>query len=289
MNDAEDVTIEPMLGDTIWNTALEAVKLAVKRNVAVTFRFNGVDCRVDGSDTPETVAQRYIDELELASNAREKERRQTAIEEARKELSESMAAQAAAIRDAGVMTEEQMRDAEVPWFDTIEELSAYLQALADRPHDYGTSAYAMSHAAVAAFRFVAGKLGTTGAQAGAADLDLVHRVNGIMLGHTRSLKAPFMLVNGEKLLRPQYDLVMELEGFIKRVLPWARTKAREELASLPSYTNPDVKARLVAIADWREPQGVPGWLWGNQVDGSDFHVDVTQRLIDEEGADEDDS
>lgn len=103
--------------------------------------------------------------------------------------------QAAAIAAAGVPTEKQMRDAEVPWPDTAEELSAYVTALVDRPHDYGTCVYAMSMAAVAAFNYVARKLGVTGFQSSCADLDVLRRTRGFEWGK---------LLNYDNLLYPQY-------------------------------------------------------------------------------------
>ena len=47
-----------------------------------------------------------------------------------------------AIADAGVPTEEQMREAEAPWPNTVEELAEYVRSLVERPHDYGTAVYA---------------------------------------------------------------------------------------------------------------------------------------------------
>ena len=100
------------------------------------------------------------------------------------------------IADAGAMTERQMREAKVPEPSTPEELIAYIAMLTDRPHEYGTCCYAMSMAAVAAFNYVAGKLGVTGFQASCADLDILRR--------TRHLKMGFQLVRHENLLYPQY-------------------------------------------------------------------------------------
>jgi hypothetical protein len=87
------------------------------------------------------------------------------------------------LKELGQMTEEQLREFKTPWPQSIEELNDIIQALVERQHDYGTCVYAMSIAAVAAYNFVAHKLGTTGFQAGCADLDIVRR--------NRSLKGPF--------------------------------------------------------------------------------------------------
>mgnify|MGYP001585299392 CR=1 FL=1 len=93
-------------------------------------------------------------------------------------------------------TEQEMREAEVPPIKVAEELSNYINSLVDREHDYGTCVYAMSMAAVAAFRYVASRLGATGFQASCADLDILER--------TRSMKMGFRIINYENLLYPQY-------------------------------------------------------------------------------------
>lgn len=152
-----------------------------------------------------------------------------------------------AIIDAGVMTEAEMREAEVPWFNTIEELSKYINDLATRPHSYGTCVYAMSHAAVAAFNFVARKLGVTGFQSSMADLDI--------LKHTRSFKFG-KLVNYENLLYPQYlnsehfpgvdDLLSDPE--IRACL---KNLAQEKLRESDS-AHPNVLAHWEMLAAWED-------------------------------------
>lgn len=100
------------------------------------------------------------------------------------------------IEDGGsVMTEAQMRDAKAPTPGSVEELAEYVRGLVERPHDYGTCVYAMSMAAVAAFNFVAGRLGVTGFQASCADLDILARTRGWKWGK---------LLDYEKLLYPQF-------------------------------------------------------------------------------------
>lgn len=139
-------------------------------------------------------------------------------------------------------SEQEMRDAEVPWVKTEEELIAYIRSLVDRPHDYGTSAYAMSLAAVAAFHYMAHKVGASGFQAGWADMDFIRR--------TRHLKSGFRLVVYEKLLYPQYcntesfpsraDLEREHKDELRRL-------AKEKLAEGYSV-HPEVKARWEELA-----------------------------------------
>ena len=97
--------------------------------------------------------------------------------------------------DWATATETELRDAEAPHPQTIEELDAFVRVMAEREHDYGTCVYAMSLSAVAAFNFIAHKLGVTGFQASCADLDI--------LRHTRNLKWG-RIIDYEQLLYPQY-------------------------------------------------------------------------------------
>lgn len=92
----------------------------------------------------------------------------------------------------------EMRDADVPWFDTIDELKEYINSLTEQDHDYGTAVYAISMAATATFKYVAKQLGCTGFQASCADMDILRR--------TRHMKNGFSIINYENLLYPQYKI-----------------------------------------------------------------------------------
>lgn len=94
------------------------------------------------------------------------------------------------------MSEAELRESDVPWLSTQEELLSYTHALVAREHDYGTCVYAMSMAAVAAYHYVAHALGVTGFQASCADLDILRR--------TRGLKHGFRIIDYGNLLYPQY-------------------------------------------------------------------------------------
>jgi hypothetical protein len=133
------------------------------------------------------------------------------------------------------MTEEEMRDADVPTLETLEELTAYISELVNQPQDYGTCVYAMSMAATATFNYVARNLGVTGFQASCADMDILRR--------TRDLEGPFMLVKGENLLYPQYDIQSNVQEWIGSCTPWAAQEAKKLLAS----ANPE----NVAYNVWR--------------------------------------
>lgn len=134
--------------------------------------------------------------------------------------------------------EQEMRDAKVPTPDTAKDLTAYIDGLVKRDHDYGTCVYAMSMAATAAFNYVAHKLGVTGFQASCADMDILRR--------TRSLEGPFMILDGQNALYPQYDL----EGKVREWLggddfkEWISEQAKKKLAESDG-ASPSV------VAHWR--------------------------------------
>lgn len=119
------------------------------------------------------------------------------------------------------MTEQEMRDVKVPTFDTVAELMEYVTDLRDKQHDYGTVVYAMSMSAVATFNYMARFLGVTGFQASCADLDILRR--------TRHMEAPFMIVNLDKALYPQYNLLEDVAKFISNNGDWIYEAACKKL------------------------------------------------------------
>lgn len=143
------------------------------------------------------------------------------------------------IEKAGAMTEQQMRDADNPKPKTAKELAEYVARLVDRPHDYGTCCYAMSLAAVAAFNYVSGALGVTGFQASCADMDFLRR--------TRHLEHGFMILNGENVLYPQYDLVEKAAKFVEEKRVELAPVARKKLGDAGGC-HPDVKRHWEELA-----------------------------------------
>lgn len=135
------------------------------------------------------------------------------------------------------MTEQEMRDAEAAHPKTTADLADYINELVNQEHDYGTCVYAMSMAATAAFNLVAHRLGVTGFQASCADMDILRR--------TRSIKGPFMLIDGENMLYPQYDLQAKLAEAMDEWREWARGEAAKLLAK-NEKAHPDV------IAHWKQ-------------------------------------
>lgn len=143
-------------------------------------------------------------------------------------------------------TEATMRAEKVPFFKTIEELNAYINELLTMQHDYGTSAYAMSLAATAAFNFVASKLGCTGFQASCADLDILRR--------TRHIEGPFMFIKADDALYPQYDIRGKVNEWLGSadLKNWLRDAAKEKLED--SAGN-DMPAHPAVRAHWRALAG----------------------------------
>lgn len=136
------------------------------------------------------------------------------------------------------MNEQEMRAAEVPSVQTLDELNSYIESLVQQKHDYGTAVYAMSMSAVATFNYVAGQLGVTGFQASCADLDILRRI--------RRTNGPFMVVFGERMLYPQYNIEEYVRGALSELLPWAADEARKLLAKADENVAPSV------IRHWQE-------------------------------------
>lgn len=137
------------------------------------------------------------------------------------------------------MTEQEMRDSTAPTFETVEELSVYINDLVAQEHDYGTCCYAMSLAATASFNFVASKLGVTGFQASCADLDVLRR--------TRCIESPFAIIKASDMVSPQYDLQAKLGELMDSWMPWAAEEAAKNLAE-KNHAHPNVKAHWERLA-----------------------------------------
>ena len=144
-----------------------------------------------------------------------------------------------------------MRGEKVPWPKTIEELSEYIVSVTNREHDYGTSAYAISLAATAAFQYVAHKVGATGFQASCADLDILRR--------TRGMDGPFILLKGEDMLYPQYDLAGKLQEAMSKWADWAADEAAKKIAGhSQDQVHPNVWAHWVKLAAHKSNPSLQG-------------------------------
>jgi hypothetical protein len=145
------------------------------------------------------------------------------------------------LKPKSLMDEDEMREAKVPTPKTIEELIEYISSLVDRPHDYGTSVYAMSQSAVAAFNFVANKLSVSGFQASCADLDILRHTRGLEVGR---------VLDFSKLLYPQYKHDFESlnwDALINDNKAWLKERATKLLKDSTSAA-PDVIAHWEKLA-----------------------------------------
>jgi hypothetical protein len=230
-----------MVGTHLHDALTEAHAEADQAGKVITFEFNGIEHDARPAESFEETKAR----AETATGWPILTREESA-EQARLSLENTKREQAAAIAVADVPTEQQMREGKVPWLHTPEELAAYTRALTDRPHDYGTCVYAMSMAAVAAFQYVAHKLGVSGFQAGCADMDILRR--------TRSIEGGFRIVQYDDLLYPQYwdegrSGIFEA-ALVENAAHYAE-KARALLAKCPA-AHPEV------LAHWRRLAGKDG-------------------------------
>ena len=146
------------------------------------------------------------------------------------------------------ISEKDMREVTAPSPDTMQELAEYITSLVGMEHDYGTCVYAMSLAATAAFNHVAHKLGVTGFQASCANLDIVRR--------TRSIKGPFILLKGEDMLYPQYNLPGRLTKAMEGWQEWVAKEAVKLLDSDQGHACDSVREHWKKLASYTKPEVV---------------------------------
>lgn len=130
------------------------------------------------------------------------------------------------------MTNKELAEYRVPFFDTQDELMNFINALTDRQHDYNTVVEAMTLAALAAFNFVAGKLGATGFQASCADLNFI--------GKSRSINCPFMLVTLNEYLYPQYSTVLKINEWVEKNAKWIYEETSSKLKQDREFVSSEV-------------------------------------------------
>lgn len=112
---------------------------------------------------------------------------------------------------------------------------------------YQLSAEALYKGAVAAFNYMAHKVGATGFQAEWAELEFV-RV-------TRGLRAPFGILNGENMLYPQYDLRSKVDEWLDDWKEWAQEEAKKKIKESKerkAFIHPNVLEHWKELAEGRE-------------------------------------
>ena len=147
------------------------------------------------------------------------------------------------LEECRTLDEAGLRDAELPWPNTEEELIEQIDALVNREHDYGTCVYAMSLAAFAAFRYVSHKLGVSGFQASCADLDFLSR--------SRRLEHGFRIVGYENLLYPQYEEAFDELDFWTLIRANIKRLSEEagKLLEKTEPTHPEVRAHWEKLVE----------------------------------------
>jgi len=151
------------------------------------------------------------------------------------------------VKKLSQMTEKELQTYEVPWPETKKELDEIISELGKMRHTYGTSVYAMSIVAVAAYHYMAGKVGASGFQAECADLDIINRIKGW---------ERFKILNMHDLLYPQYkEKFKSYEEEIIENADWLSKEAKKNLKKKNDFTHPDVIKHwkmLSILPDWRD-------------------------------------
>ena len=147
------------------------------------------------------------------------------------------------------MTEQEMREMEIPRIESQEELEEFFNTVVVAYKDqidtqgdemgemYGKAVYVMSLFATAAFHYAAHVVGASGFQASCADLDVLRR--------TRRMDDGFRIINFGDLLYPQYeDKILGFWQMIEEQKEHLAPKAKKLLEENPA-AHPNV------IAHWR--------------------------------------
>lgn len=139
------------------------------------------------------------------------------------------------------LNEAELRECEIDWPKTKDELLAIIDTLLERDHDYGTCVYAMSLSALAAFHYAASKVGSSGFQASCADMDF--------LRHTRNMKSGFQILDYDNLMYPQYANRFDTSfmGLIRDNAKTLKPIAEKRLKESPD-AHPEVIAHWKMIA-----------------------------------------
>lgn len=236
--------LEVAPGENLRDTVSRAHEQAMDTGQEVRFKFNEWHIHVLPTESWEEVKARVEEEtgIELLTRAQMAKQAGENLERRQREADEAMA-------EAGVPDEKALREAKVPWPESLTELAAYISSLVDRPHDYGTCVYAMSMSALAAYYYVSKQLGVTGFQASMADMDLLRR--------NRHMEMGFRIVNYADMLYPQYwkgataglfaEALQENEEIAKAVAE----KAQEYLAETKGVD--EVRKHWQILADGKIP------------------------------------
>jgi hypothetical protein len=230
--------LDHLAGTHIAVACTRAVALADLKKESVRFVFNEIEMIVHPGDSADQLQKKWHADFEAAAKAYRESPEYIAAEAQRaEELRNKMAAS----MTESATTEDELRQAKDPWPYTREQLIEYIDSLTERPHDYGTCVYALSLSALAAFNYVAHKLGVTGFQSSCADLDFLRR--------NRSIKGPFILLKAEDAMYPQSDVHEKLEEALTEWKSWLSEEAKKRLAETEH-------AHSAVIGHWKKLAGI---------------------------------
>lgn len=132
------------------------------------------------------------------------------------------------------------------WPKTIDELVDYIKSQDEREdgskHDYNSIAEALTNVTVATFNYFASHHGMTGFQASWAGLQF--------LKVTRNLEGPFGIIDGSKMLYPQYNLKKQLDEWMEEWKPQIGKMDKEQLEERSGLISPGVLARWKELAKY---------------------------------------
>jgi len=137
------------------------------------------------------------------------------------------------------MTEKEMMEYEVPYYDNWEDVTIFITGLEKMHHDYGTRANALSLGAEAVFKYLCNKLGVSDFQSSWAALNFVKRIIPYKHG--------FKIIDYNKILYPQYfynkEDFLSAEEILNENLQYFKNCARNLLKENESSSwkaSPDV-------------------------------------------------
>ncbi|MGD7046979.1 hypothetical protein FZC83_01955 [Rossellomorea marisflavi] len=125
---------------------------------------------------------------------------------------------------------------------TLEEFVEMVKDIESQPQSYNSIAESLADATFAFFNYFASKHGMTGFQASWSGLKFLMK--------SRGTEHPIMIVEGGKLLYPQYDLHKDLQEFIDDTIPQLKEEAAKNLNEANTYTSERV------IEHWKTLAGI---------------------------------
>lgn len=125
--------------------------------------------------------------------------------------------------------------------EKIATLITHIREQNNRGHDYNSSAEAVKDITVEAFNLMADLMGMTGFQAGWASLTAYAEIQGI--------DGPLMMLKGEDLLYPQYDVPAKVATWIEEQEEWLVVQATKKLMESGDQAHPSVRRHWEELTD----------------------------------------